>query len=87
MRIQNMISWFVLVVLAGMLLACSTETPARMNAYLGPGAGKSASSGQQPMPEGRIQAGLLVINDTTAPWVRNRIELESHTTDGRVSNG
>lgn len=67
MRIQNILSWFVLVVLAGMLLACSTETPARMNAYLGPGAGKSASSGQQPMPEGRIQAGLLVINDTTAP--------------------
>ena len=67
MRIKNILSWFVLVVFASLLLACGSETPARMNAYLGPAAGKGATSGVPTMPQGKVQAGLLVINDTSAP--------------------
>ena len=69
MRLSNLITWIFMMALANILFACSTETPARMNAYLGSGAGKGASSGSQSitLPEGKIQAGLLVINDTSAP--------------------
>jgi len=69
MRIPNIITWIMMMVFANMLLACSTETPARMNAYLGSGGDKVASSGKPSMPlsDGKIQAGLLVINDTSAP--------------------
>ena len=67
MRIQNIVSWLVLVVFACLLLACGSETPARMNAYLGPGGSKGASSSLPSMPDGKIQAGLLVINDTSDP--------------------
>ena len=67
MRIPSTINWFVLIIFASLLLSCSTETPARMNAYLGPSGGQGVSSGQPTLPEGGIQAGLLVINDTTAP--------------------
>jgi hypothetical protein len=56
-----------MIVFASLFLACGSETPARMDAYLGPSGGQGASSGQPSMPEGGIQAGLLVINDTSAP--------------------
>ena len=67
MHIQNIVSWLVLSIFASLLVACGSETPARMNAYLGPAGGQGASAGQPSLPEGRIQAGLLVINDTTDP--------------------
>ena len=69
MRIPNLITWIIMMFFANILFACSTETPARINAYLGSGEGKGASSGSQSMQlsEGNIQAGLLVINDTSAP--------------------
>ena len=40
-----------------------------MNAYLGAMDAKGTASAQEPVqiPEGGIQAGLLIINDTTAP--------------------
>ena len=67
MRIHNTISWFLLSMFASLQFACGTETPARMNAYLGPAAKQAASSEAPSLPSGGIQAGLLVINDTTAP--------------------
>ena len=67
MRIPNIVSWLILVVFASLLAACGSETPARMNAYLGPAEGKGASSELPSMPGGKIQAGLLVINDTSDP--------------------
>ena len=67
MRIRNIVSWLVLVVFASLLPACGSETPARMNAYLGPAGGKGPSSELPSMPGGKIQAGLLVINDTSDP--------------------
>lgn len=56
-----------MIVFSTMLQACGTETPARINAYLGPTGNEGGLSGGQSMPEEGIQAGLLVINDTTAP--------------------
>ena len=66
---QRFLSWVMILLVANMLAACGTETPARMGAYLGPAPGKAAPPSKQALelPEGGIQAGLLVINDTTAP--------------------
>ena len=63
------IAWVIVSILASLLVACGTDSPARMNAYLGAMNAKGTAPAQEPVqiPEGGIQAGLLIINDTTAP--------------------
>lgn len=51
------------------LTACASAPPSRIGAYLGPAAGQEGAAVSEPLaaPAQRIEAGLLVINDTTAP--------------------
>ena len=54
------------------LPGCSTDTPGRINSYLGPaieaaGASTSSTSMRVPLPQSVLTAGLLVVNDTAAP--------------------
>ena len=61
--------WIIVSLLSSLLGACGTDSPARMGAYLGAPDAKGTAAVQDSfqIPDGGIQAGLLIINDTTAP--------------------
>lgn len=54
---------------AGLLCACTSQPPARLDAYLGPDNTRIEDSrtAQSSALPGSLNAGLVVINDTTAP--------------------
>ena len=69
MTMRTFTNWIIILVLGNGLVGCSPETPPRIKAYLGPESdtGTTQNKGPVLLPADGIQAGLLVLNDTSAP--------------------
>ncbi len=67
MRRRLVVASMILVSMS--LGACSVSPPARFEAYLGPASvqGRGQEPDRLALPSGRLEAGLLVLNDTTHP--------------------
>ncbi|MER3424704.1 MAG: hypothetical protein C4293_17250 [Nitrospiraceae bacterium] len=65
---HRLIAVIVLMLLSGTVAGCSSGPPARIDAYLGPIPGKGVAVSEPGiLPAGGLEAGLLIVNDTTAP--------------------